>query len=70
MSSRGIFPHVCSLGLLHHLALGSDDVVLPARQPRGEVSSRLLTSCSYFQIVTDDGREQGRGQSSRSLAES
>lgn len=34
---------VCNLGLLHPLALSSDDIVLPAQQLHGKVRSRLLT---------------------------
>lgn len=60
---------MCNLGWLHPTALGSDVVVLLVRQPHGEVSSGLLTYCCHFQIVSDGGREQGQGHSSKSFAE-
>lgn len=74
MSLHGVFPpcvsvhpRTCVLGPLQPLALGADDVVLPAHQLHGEVSSMLLTECSHFQIVSDGGGKQGQGQSRKSL---
>lgn len=41
--SESLNTHVCSLWLLHPLALSSDAIVLPVQQLHGEVRSRLLT---------------------------